>query len=663
MKKPFGRILLVGLVVLCMLVTSAIWSSSATVRAQDSEFAGDVTPPEDLSPFIETVTPAYDPGEGPGLPAEPEAEAPQFLPDGIPLDSAQPVPEVTEQQQVAPGQITEDGVELDNGVSGAELSAAGFAYPGISMVNISTATNISGLVTYIDSPALNALPNRSLLATAVLNPQGASTGYHNHPLGAFYSATMSQWSVFNEDSVAMAAGQAFNIFTPALSSVYFTHTATVANTSYDLTLLDNSYLNNNPDALVFALPAYNPGGSGGMYFNHTIGVYYQEASAKWGIYSEDNIPIPENAKFFVYVSNAAYDKAIKHVTTATSTVGNYTILDDPLLNNNPNAVINVIHDYGVIGSGHRLNEVLGAWYSPSKGKWTIYLNDYSPMPDGYKFNVLIQANREESFVFKADASNINTYWAVIDRPGLNGNPNAQVHVIHNWNPIGSTVNVLDNHPLAIDYYQGQWVIYHMDWQTMLENTYFNVYVTYPKANAFSTAATAQNSTASTLHLNSPQLNNHAGVVFLATQNYHPADGVYGYSYGYMTYAAYGSGVWNILRVGGPDYPHKTAFNVLVPLKNAFTHTATASYRPYDGATCINNALTNNRPTARVFAYVNGTPEGGGGVYLNIPVGVYYRQTWNKWCIYTENISATIPIGTVFNVFVDNNLLYIPLVTR
>lgn len=661
MKKPFGRILLVGLVVLCMLLTSAIWSSSATVRAQDGDFAGDMMPPEDSSPFSDAVPPAFAPGEGPGLPAEPQAEEPQSLPDGLPLDSAQPVPEATGQLQVAPGQSGEGGV--DGGLSEAESGADGFAYPGVGLVNLSTSSNIANFVTYIDSPALNGLPNRSLLATVVLNPQGANTAYHNHPLGAFYSATTSQWSVFNEDSVVMAASQAFNIFTPALSSVYFTHTATAANISNDLTLLDNSYLNNNPDALVFALPAYNPGGSGGMYFNHTIGVYYQEASAKWGIYSEDGTTIPENAKFFVYVSNAAYDKAIKHVTTDTSTVGNYTILDDPLLNNNPNAVVNVIHDYGTIASGHRFNKVLGVWYSPTRGRWTIYVNESSEMPAEYEFNVLIQANLEESFVFKADASNIESYWAVIDRPGLNGNPTAQLQVIHNWNPIGSTVNVIDNHPLAIDYYGSQWVIYHTDWQAMAVNTYFNVYVTYPKANAFSTAATSQNATASTLHLNSPQLNNHAGAVFLATQNFHPADGVAGNTYAYMTYAAYGSGVWNILRVGGPDYPLKTAFNVLVPLKNGFTHTTTGSNRPYDGATCINNALTNNKPTARVFAYVNGTPEGGGGVYLNIPIGVYYRQTWNKWCIYTENTSVTIPIGTVFNIFVDNNLLYIPLVTR
>jgi hypothetical protein len=99
------------------------------------------------------------------------------------------------------------------------------------------------------------------------------------------------------------------------------------------------------------------------------------------------------------------------------------------------------------------------------------------------------------------------------------------------------------------------------------------------------------------------------------------------------------------------------------LKNGFTHTTQAANQPYGGATCIDSALTNNRPTARVFAYVNGTPEGGGGYYLNVPIGVYYRQNWNRWCIYTEDTDITIPVGTVFNVFVDNNQLFLSLVTR
>jgi hypothetical protein len=65
----------------------------------------------------------------------------------------------------------------------------------------------------------------------------------------------------------------------------------------------------------------------------------------------------------------------------------------------------------------------------------------------------------------------------------------------------------------------------------------------------------------------------------------------------------------------------------------------------------------------VFAYVNGTPEGGGGYYLNIPIGVYYSTGRAQWCVYTEDTTFNIPLGTVFNVFVDQDQLYLPAVKK
>ncbi|TLN09838.1 hypothetical protein FDZ74_11340, partial [bacterium] len=413
MKKPFGRLVLLSLVVVSMLLTSVFWAGPGTVRAQDEEgLAGDV--PADSLEAAGPLGPdiPYNPGEGPGLSAETLLDS-GLTPDGVPLDALAPAPEAV---------MPPEGDAALPGVAGVDPNAespvvepnggGGFAFPGISFNHLSTSANIAGFVTYLDSPSLNQLPARVVFPTVLLNPLGAGSSYHNHPLGVFYSSTAEQWSVLNEDATTMTAGVAFNAFKPAQNSVFFTHTATAANISGDLTLIDNAYLNNNPGALVFAIPAYNPGGVGGMYYPHNIGVYYQSALQKWGIYNEDDVNIVENSKFFVYVSHPSYDVAFKHITTAASTSGNYTVLDHPLLNNNPNAVINVTHEYPTGVLGQYLDQVLGAWYSPSRGRWTIYFNSSAAMPDGFRFNVLVQANKEAHFVFKADATNINSYWAV-----------------------------------------------------------------------------------------------------------------------------------------------------------------------------------------------------------------------------------------------------------
>ncbi len=671
MKKPFGRFFLLGLVVVSMLLTSMLSARTSTVRAQDEDYAGaeqgllfEALPAgANPSPAVD-----YDPGAGPGLP-EQSQPASGLTPEGTPLDAAAPPLEAAAPPAAAeemPGVL---GADPNADSAPVEPNAGSFLYPGISFSHLSTADNIVGAASYFDSPSLNELPARTVFANVLLNPLGDTTAYHNHPLGMYYSDLADQWSVFNEDAAAMAAGVAFSVFKPAQSSVFFTHTTTAGNISGSLTVIDNAYLNNNPNALVFAIPAYNPGGSGGSYHNHNVGVYYNPGAQRWGIYNEDGATMTAGSNFFVYVSHPSYDLAFEHVTTASSTIGNYTVLDHPQLNGNPNAVVNVIHRFPS-GSGQYFNHVLGVWYSPSRQRWTIYMNESgTTMPDGYHFNVLVQANKETSFVLKATASNIkpapNDYVVVIDHPLLNNNPNAMVYAMHNWNPPGISSNVIDNHPLGVLYFSGRWTVYHTDFQPIPLNAAYNIFVTYPKANAYSVEVDDQNSTASTLHLNHSQLNSHADAVFFAIENFTPSESIVGYTYGYPTYAAYdsGSGVWNILRVGGPNYNDNQAYNVFIPYGNGFTHTVTADSKVAPHITCINHPLTNGRRAAKVFAYVNGTPVGGGGYYLNIPIGVYYNASRAQWCIYTENTSFDIPLGTVFNVFVDQDLLYLPMLKK
>lgn len=669
MKKPIGRFFILGLVVVSMLLTSVLSARTLTARAQGEDYAGaEQGLPFEALPAGANPSPAvdYDPGAGPGLPEQPQP-ASGLTPEGLPIGSLAPEVAPSEPPAVPEEMLGVLGADPNAGSAPVEPNAGSFLYPGISFSHLSTAGNISGGVSYFDSPSLNELPARTVFANVLLNPLGATTAYHNHPIGVYYSVGANQWSVFNEDSVLMATGVAFSAFKPAQNSVFFTHTSTAGNISGSWTGIDNAYLNNNPNALVFATPAYNPGGgSSGIYHNHNVGVFYSPSTQRWGIYNEDGADMTADSAFFVYVSHPSYDLAFRHITTAESTTSNYTVLNHPQLNGNPNAVVNVIHNYPS-GSGQYFNHTLGVWYSTSRQRWTIYMNESGTMPDGFQFNVLVQANKETSFVFKADASNIqpgiNDHVAVIDHPLLNNNPNALVYAMHNWNPAGISSAVIDNHPLGVLYTGGRWTVYHTDFEAIPVNAAYNIFVTYPKANAYSIEVDDQNSTASTLHLSHSQLNNHTDAVFFAIENFNPSELIAGHTYGNPTYAAYGSGVWNILRVGGPDYFADQAYNVFVPYGNSFTHTVTAGSKPNPAETCINHPLTNGHRAAKVFAYVNGTPEGGGGYYLNIPIGVYYSTGRAQWCVYTEDTTFNMPLGTVFNVFVDQDQLYLPAVKK
>jgi hypothetical protein len=59
--------------------------------------------------------------------------------------------------------------------------------------------------------------------------------------------------------------------------VQFVHVVTAANLGgpgSHVTIISNALIDGNPNAIILVTPDYNPGGLGGIYDNHPIGVYY-----------------------------------------------------------------------------------------------------------------------------------------------------------------------------------------------------------------------------------------------------------------------------------------------------------------------------------------------------------------------------------------------------
>jgi len=90
--------------------------------------------------------------------------------------------------------------------------------------------------------------------------------------------------------------------TAAPSGGAFVHRATPGNVSDNSTYVDDPRTNGHPGAVLSVTQNWNPGGDGGTYNAHPIGVWYDAVAEKWAIANEDRAPMPEGAAFNVVVS-------------------------------------------------------------------------------------------------------------------------------------------------------------------------------------------------------------------------------------------------------------------------------------------------------------------------------------------------------------------------
>lgn len=247
-------------------------------------------------------------------------------------------------------------------------------------------SNIIANLTKLDHPMLNNNPDAKLVATHNYHPNNL---YNEHVYGAFYNTSTGFWFLYNEDTVSMLIGASFNIYI-AQSDEIFVHIATAANQGNgpNVTIIDNPLLNDNFGRLVFVTNYYNPN-----QVNHDInyGLYYDDIRNRRGIYTEVAQPIPEGAAFFVLVSGVETNVVTwRHQATEASTTQNWTEVDHPLLNGNPDAIFIAQHYFGVLpNSNINHDHIIGVWYSPTTEKWNVYNEDQADMPEDIVFDLII----------------------------------------------------------------------------------------------------------------------------------------------------------------------------------------------------------------------------------------------------------------------------------
>jgi|SRR5579859_2995664 len=338
-------------------------------------------------------------------------------------------------------------------------------------VHTAAAGNIIGDHTRIDDPLTNGNPNALVFVTPNYNPGGVGGTSENHPIGVYY--TSGAWAIFNQDTTAMPANAAFNVLVLVPSFDVFAHTATNANSGGDHTSIDSRLTNSNPNAIVLITQNYDPTGNCPcVKNNHNTGMYF--VGNQWTIFNQDGATVPVGAAFNVIVPPSG---ANVFVHTARLVSGDHTLIDNPLTNGNPNAMVFITPSYNPGGSGGTNdNHPIGVYYS--LGNWAIFNEDAIGMPVNAAFNVFVPPAGSSVFVHTATALNINGDHTDIDNPLTNGDPNAIVFVTPNYNPGGVCPCVYDSHPIGVYYHAGQWAIFNQDVTAMPVNAAFNVAVYY-----------------------------------------------------------------------------------------------------------------------------------------------------------------------------------------
>ncbi len=166
-----------------------------------------------------------------------------------------------------------------------------------------------------------------------------------------------------------------------------------------------------------------------------------------------------------------------HRATDGNSRGDYTILSDPRINGDPDAVVLVVPvpDRGSAGD-EAYDHNIGVWYVPEKNKWAIFNQDMAAVTAEATFEVVIP-QADEGFVHRAGPADTFGNVTYLVDPLLNGKLDADVSVTQNWNP-GGGEGVYNDHPVGVLYDEdvSQWFVYNEDGARMPGGAAFNVAV-------------------------------------------------------------------------------------------------------------------------------------------------------------------------------------------
>lgn len=165
----------------------------------------------------------------------------------------------------------------------------------------------------------------------------------------------------------------------------FTLTTSAANITSAQALINLPQLNGNPAAIIMATPQ----GNTKTLNPNPLGVWYY--SGKWYVFNSNFAPMLVGLTYKIqYYLNAGAGQFL-HLVTQQNLGAEGSYIDDPALNNKPNAQFSIIQNHApTIRSGTWLNpNEAKAAYNPSAGKWYITNIGGQALLKGCGYNIVI----------------------------------------------------------------------------------------------------------------------------------------------------------------------------------------------------------------------------------------------------------------------------------
>jgi hypothetical protein len=185
----------------------------------------------------------------------------------------------------------------------------------------------------------------------------------------------------------------------------------------------------------------------------------------------------EGAAFNVLIPTVD-TRVFVHAATIENIISNYTLIDHPLTNQNPDAIVFVTQNWNPGDLGGTVNDhAIGVFYAGGPQKWGVFNQDLLAMPEGADFNVFVASEDLHTFVHTATVTNTSGSSTYIDHPLVDGNPCAMLLVTQNWNP-GGGAGAYNDSPVGV-WYDGsaeKWAIFNQQAGTSPEGAAFNVMV-------------------------------------------------------------------------------------------------------------------------------------------------------------------------------------------
>ncbi len=173
----------------------------------------------------------------------------------------------------------------------------------------------------------------------------------------------------------------------AFAQQEFTLTTTKDNVVASKVTINQPGLTGNANAIILATPL----GDTAKLNPHPIGAWFY--NDKWNIFNTDHATMPIGLTFKIQYFSKQSENIFLHFVTKNNLQGESSYIDNPALNNNPNAQVKIFQNHAPDYREASLNKYEAiAEYDPTAGKWYIKNVNGERLYASTAYNIVIGAS-------------------------------------------------------------------------------------------------------------------------------------------------------------------------------------------------------------------------------------------------------------------------------